>query len=105
MKRRLSFFHACMLAFITALLSGCATLGDALFADYSNILVHGYIITYTQYPYTRDLDNTPFEETEQGGKIVRITEPISGYGMYTELMTNAIGDIAEENGIKEIYFC
>ncbi len=96
MNRGLSFIHFFILVLVTAMLSGCSTFGD-------NPLP-GYIYTNTKFPYTRDLDNTPLAEIEQGGKIFRITEPFSGYGMYTEIMTNAIGDIAEKNGIQEVYF-
>lgn len=90
------FFGYCISILITGLLSGCSTLGETP--------LPGYIVTYTQFPYTRDLDNTPLADIEQDGKIIRITEPITGYGMYTELKTNAIGDIAGKYGLTEVYF-
>ena len=79
-----------------SLVSGCSALRESP--------LPGYIYTNTKFPYTRDLDNTPIADIEQDGKIIRITEPISGYGIYSEILSNAIGDIAEKNGLQEIYF-
>ena len=47
---------------------------------------------------------TEKESQEQTGKVVKITEPFSGYGLYTELNSNAIVDIAKQHGMTEVYF-
>lgn len=78
--------------------------GYSSFGENIGIIPGSLIFTNKKYPYTKDLDNTPVVETEQGGKIVRITEPFTGYGMYTEIKSNAIGDIAEKYGLTEVYF-
>lgn len=55
-------------------------------------------------PYKTDLRNTPVEDIQASGIIIHIEEPISGYGLYTELNSNAIGDIAKKHGITKVYF-
>lgn len=51
-----------------------------------------------------DLDNTPSTIFQANGKILKIEEPISGYGLYAEFNSNAIGDIAKKHGLKKVYF-
>lgn len=82
-----------------AFIEGYSSLGEDI-----GLEPKAYIFTNKKYPYSKDLDNTPVVESEQDGKIIRITEPFSGYGLYSEIMSNAIGDIAEKNGIQEVYF-
>ena len=41
---------------------------------------------------------------QRAGKVIKFTEPFSGYGIYTELNTNAIADIAKRHGMNEVYF-
>ena len=94
-RRRFPFAYFISIIFI-ALLSGCSTLGESP--------LPGFIVTYTKFPYDIDLNNTPVADIEQDAKIVRVTEPFTGYGMYAEVMSNSIGDIAEENGLTEVYF-
>ena len=77
-------------------LGGCASLGD-------DVTV-GYLFTYKRVPFTVDLDNTPADGREAGGKIIQIKEPFTGYGLYTEINTNAIADIAREHGMTKVYY-
>ena len=78
------------------LLSGCSVLGQDP--------ISGYLVTNTTVPFTLDLDNTPVTSTKGESAIVRIREPFTNVGVYTELNTTAIGDIARENGLQKVYF-
>ena len=89
MLRNLSFLA-------TLLLTGCTILGQDPIA--------GYLVTHTTVPYTADLHDTPFTGDGRGNTIVRIRKPFSGYGIYTELNSNAIGDIGREHGLETVYF-
>jgi len=64
----------------------------------------GRVFTHIRVPYTRDLDNTPVTNIHANGLIIHIEEPVSGYGLYTEFNSNAIGDIAKKHGITKVYF-
>jgi len=64
----------------------------------------GKVFTHIRVPYTTDLHNTPVTDIHSNGIIVRIEEPVSGYGLYTELNSNAMGDIAKKHGLSKIYF-
>lgn len=64
----------------------------------------GNIFTHIRVPYTRNLDNTPVTNIHANGLIIHIEEPVSGYGLYTEFNSNAIGDIAKRNGLTKVYF-
>jgi hypothetical protein len=55
-------------------------------------------------PYKTELHNTPLTDSQSHGLIIHIEEPISGYGLYTELNSNAIGDIAKKHGLSKVYF-
>jgi len=78
------------------LLTGCSFFGqDPVF---------GYIVTSTTTPYTLDLNNTPVVTDSHEGSILRIREPFTGYGVYTELNSNAIADIAAVHGLQRVYF-
>lgn len=79
---------------IVIVLQGC-TAGPLTGLVYSNV----------RYPLTRDLKPTPMpENTPAFGHIIQVKEPISGYGFYAKVNSNAIGDIAKKNGIKTLYF-
>ena len=69
-------------------------------------LLQGMVYTHVTIPLTRNLDHTPVPPvSDQGrGKMIRITEPFTGYGLYTEMYSNAIGDIARKNGMNTVYF-
>ena len=64
----------------------------------------GYLITSTTTPFTSDLNHTQVVAGGEKGSILRIREPFSGYGIYTELDSNAIADIASLNGLHTVYF-
>lgn len=81
------------------IISGCLTVGRL---D-SNIL-RGKIFKHVRVPYTTDLHNTSVTDIQSHGIIIHIEEPISGYGLYTELNSNAIGDIAKKHGLSKVYF-
>jgi hypothetical protein len=62
-------------------------------------------VVYAKYkiPLTRNLHRTPNEVViHAGGKVIRIKEPITGYGIYAEFNVNAIGDIARHYGITTV---
>jgi hypothetical protein len=64
-------------------------------------------VVYARYriPLAEDLKQTPNEVViRAGGKVIRIKEPITGYGIYAEFNANAIGEIARQNGIQTVYF-
>jgi len=68
-------------------------------------LFKGLIYTRITIPLTRNLHPTPCTATSgTRGNIVTIKEPFTGYGIYTEMHSNAIGDIAEQHGLRKVYF-
>lgn len=85
-----------------------ATLLIALATGCSSILTgsnpSGRIFMHTCTPLTVDLHNTPVVKKSGHGSVIHIQEPISGYGVYTELKTNAIGDIARKYNLKTVYW-
>lgn len=87
-----------LLPTLAALLSGCASGIDKPPG------IRGYIFTYTREPYTSDLKDTPVTTSTGRGKVIRVKEPFSGYGVSAEFMSNAIGDIAKKQGMTQVYF-
>ena len=81
------------------LFGGCLAVGRV-----DSSILRGKIFTHVRIPYTIDLHNTPVTDIPSDGKIIRIKEPVSGYGFYTELNSNAIGEIAKKHGISKVYF-
>ncbi len=95
--KRLGFVS---LAVLAALLSaGCG----AVVSNGHAVLV-GAVYTRVTYPLTHDLDRTPAAEAAGSGKIIRIKEPVSGYGVYAEFNSNALGEIARHNGLKTLHY-
>ncbi len=83
-----------VLAVMLNLLSGCST-GP----------LTGYVFTNVKYPLTRDMRPTPVPGViPKEGIIIEIKEPVSGIGLYARINSNAIGDIAEKNGLTKLYF-
>ena len=79
---------------ITFMLSGCHV-----------HLFKGLVYTRVKIPLTRNLNDTAFAAPSgTGGNIVIIKEPFTGYGIYTEMYSNAIGDIAKQNGLRKVHF-
>lgn len=88
---RLTVFGLGLLSLLTA---GCAA-----------TLLRGAVFTWVTVPLTRDLDQTPVKGTEDiSGRMIHIKEPFSGYGFYTEVDSNAVGDIARKYNLNKVYF-
>jgi hypothetical protein len=65
----------------------------------------GLAYTNVRLPLTRDLHETPVPVGQPpSSQIVEVREPVSGFGFYARVNTNAIGDIANENDIDPLYF-
>jgi len=64
----------------------------------------GYVFTWIHLPLTPDLNDTPVGQKNGTGKILRIREPFSRYGIYAEFNSNAIGEIAQRHGMETVYF-
>ena len=59
---------------------------------------------HIKVPLTKDLVKSPVIEIHNEGKVVQVKEPFSGSGFYAKWDSNAIGDIAQRYGMKEVYF-
>lgn len=90
---------ACLAALIAFVSTGCG----AVVKNGHAVLV-GAVYTRVKFPLTTDLNHTPAAVDTGGGKIVRIKEPFSGYGIYAEFNSNAIGEIAKRHGLKTVYY-
>ena len=65
----------------------------------------GLVYTNVKLPLTLDLKSTPMPAHLPGSdRIIEIKEPFSGLGMYARVSSNAIGDIALQNGVDPLYF-
>jgi len=65
----------------------------------------GLVYTNVKLPLTLDLKSTPMPEQLSGSdRIIEIKEPFTGLGMYARVSSNAIGDIARQNGVEPLYF-
>lgn len=65
----------------------------------------GIVYTNMRLPLTRNLQHTPTPvQTPNSGRTLEIKEPISGLGLYVQVDSNAIGDIAHKNGMQTLYF-
>jgi hypothetical protein len=90
---------ACLAALIALVSTGCG----AVVKNGHAVLV-GAVYTRVKFPLTTDLNQTPAAVSTGNGKIVRIKEPFSGYGIYAEFNSNAIGEIAKRHGLKAVYY-
>lgn len=89
----------CLATFLLVF-AGCAALGRV-----DQDVLRGYVYTRIKVPYTRDLHPTPGASSAPAdGKIIQIREPFSGYGIYAEFSSNAIGDVALRYGLGKVYF-
>lgn len=71
----------------------------------ANVRPFGLIYTNTRYPLTENLHNTPAPANPpSNGRTLEIKEPITGLGLYARVDSNAIGDIAQQNGMHTLYF-
>jgi hypothetical protein len=89
----------CLAALIALMSTGCG----AVVKNGHAVLV-GAVYTRVKFPLTTDLNHTPAAVDTGEGKIVRIKEPFSGYGIYAEFNSNAIGEIAKRHGLKKVYY-
>lgn len=65
----------------------------------------GLVYTNVKMPLTRDLKSTPLPaHPPVSDRIIEIKEPFSGLGMYARVSSNAIGDIALQNGVNPLFF-
>ena len=65
----------------------------------------GLVYTNVKLPLTRDLHATPVPTAPPRSKgVIESKEPITGLGLYARVNSNAIGDIARQNGIDRLYF-
>lgn len=65
----------------------------------------GIIYTNIRVPLTANLDHTPVPvNPPNDGRTLEIKEPITGVGLYAQVDSNAIGDIARKNGMETLYF-
>jgi hypothetical protein len=65
----------------------------------------GIVYTNMRLPLTRDLHHTPTPmQMPNTGRTLEIKEPITGVGLYVQVDSNAIGDIARKNGMQTLYF-
>ena len=90
---------ACLATLIALVSTGCG----AVVKNGHAVLV-GAVYTRVKFPLTTDLNQTPAAVDTGEGKIVRIKEPFSGYGIYAEFNSNAIGEIAKRHGLKTVYY-
>jgi len=65
----------------------------------------GIVYTNVKMPLTRDLKSTPLPaHLPVSDRIIEIKEPFSGLGIYARVSSNALGDIARQNGVDPLYF-
>lgn len=65
----------------------------------------GIVYTNMRLPLTRNLHQTPTPlEAPNTGRTLEIKEPITGLGLYVQVDSNAIGEIAQRNGMQTLYF-
>ena len=90
---------ACLAAVIALVSTGCG----AVVKNGHAVLI-GAVYTRVKFPLTTDLNQTPAAIDIGSGKIVRIMEPLSSYGIYAEFNSNAIGEIAKKiKGERFVY--
>jgi hypothetical protein len=66
-------------------------------------LLSGCLYVHTRQPVTSDMRQTPVSSYEKTGSIKVITWPLSNQGLFA-WGSAAIGDVAKEQGMKEVYF-
>ena len=65
----------------------------------------GIVYTRVKLPLTRDLKAAPMPAQPPGSKrTIEIKEPFTGFGMYARVNSNALGDIAWQNGMTQLCF-
>ncbi|MBW1922025.1 MAG: hypothetical protein JRF59_10170 [Deltaproteobacteria bacterium] len=84
------------LAVMILLLPGCVAWG--------NRALVGLAYTHVRLPFSKNLVHTPAVVIHANGRVEQVKEPISGYGIYAQWNSNAIGDIAARHGLKRVYY-
>lgn len=65
----------------------------------------GLVYTNVKLPLTRNLKPSPAQGSVPScGRIIEVREPISGFGLFAQVDSNALGDIAQKNGMNVLYF-
>lgn len=65
----------------------------------------GIVYTRVKLPLTRDLKAAPMPGHPPGSdRTIEIKEPLTGFGLYARVNSNALGDIARQNGMARLYF-
>ena len=80
------------------LLVGCSSVPDTPSS------VRGIVYTHIRIPLTVDLDHTRVAGSTGNGRIIRVKEPFTSYGITAEYSSNAIGDIAREHHMTRVDF-
>lgn len=71
----------------------------------TNLRPIGIIYTNIRLPLTTNLHNTPVPvNPPNDGRTIEIRAPMTGVGVYAQVDSNAIGDIARSHGMQECYF-
>ena len=70
------------------------------------VIFYGCAYVNVRTPYDTDLNRTPTAVGTGEGKIIRIKEPFSGYGIYAEFNSNCSGYyFLEYPGLYRIWMC
>lgn len=88
-------------------LTGCSTIKKEPLDHYiyTHIKPVGLIYTNIKLPLTKNLHHTPVPAVKPPtDRVLEIKEPFSGFDIYVEVGSNAIGDIAKANGMENLYF-
>jgi hypothetical protein len=65
----------------------------------------GIVYTRVKLPLTRDLKAASMPAHPPGSdRTIEIKEPFTGLGVYTRVSSNALGDIARQNTMTQLYF-
>lgn len=66
---------------------------------------YGIIYTNIRMPLTANFHDTHLPANPPSdGRTLEIREPLTGVGLYAQVDSNAIGDIARKHGLRKIYF-
>jgi hypothetical protein len=91
---------------VTGLAIFCLWVGGCTYPfNADNGVLNGIVYARYKIPLSQKLSNTPNELViKAGGEVIQIKEPITGYGIYTEFDSNAIGAIAKAHDIQTVTY-
>lgn len=70
-----------------------------------NVQPKGIIYTDIRLPLTHNFHNTTWPiSSPNSARTLEIKEPFTGFGLYAQVDSNAIGSIARKNGMNTLYF-